>query len=51
MKKINDDIGQDKTETWIKKTNLRVITIDGSKPIDENIRKIQDELEFLREER
>lgn len=47
-KNTNEDIGREKTETWMKKSKLRVIRVDGTKSVDEITKKIINELENYR---
>ncbi len=47
----NEDIGQEKTEQWLKKSNKRLIKVNGAMPIEEITQKIVSELNCCREER
>ena len=47
----NEDIGKEKTEQWLKKSNKRLIKVNGAMPIEEITQKIVSELTYCREER
>lgn len=39
---INEDISKEKTDNWLKKVPGKVINLDGSLPINENLKKISN---------
>ncbi len=47
----NEDIGQEKTEQWLSRSNTRLIRVNGAMPIEKITKKILSELDYCREER
>lgn len=47
---VNDDIGQEKTEQWLSNCKKKIIRVDGSQPVEQIIKKLENELECCREE-
>lgn len=48
---VNEDIGQEKTEQWLSRRNIRLIRVNGVMPIEKITEKIVDELDYFREGR
>ena len=48
---INEDIGQEKTEQWLSRCNIRLIRVNGAMPIEKITKKIVSELDYFRGER
>lgn len=47
----NEDIGKEKTEQWLSRSNTRLIRVNGAMPIEKITKEILSELDYCREER